>query len=359
MIKWSFRIVIGLVFLLGITCFWVVNTTLQVDNIQAADFHSAPQSPELPRAKTLKILNWNVQFMAGNVNNHFFYDNGPDDWPEESVLEKNLDAMAALIREEDPDVIFLQEMDEGAGRTFFQNQVALLLDRLPVSYQSQASTYYWQADFLPLPAIWGRVGMKLATLSKYKIKSATRYALAPIDTHSWIEQQFEPRRAILQAELALEGGGSLYVLNTHLSAFAQGSQTMERQVSRVVEIMQGFELRNENAIIGGDFNLIPSNEMLELLPAREGAYYNPERTELLPLLEAFASVPAQENFLGANAAEWYTHSPNYAKDKTPNKLLDYFFMTDKVRVENSLVRQGDAILISDHMPLVASFSIGE
>jgi len=76
----------------------------------------------------------------------------------------------------------------------------------------------------------------------------------------------------------------------------------------------------------------------------------------LPLLEAFASVLAQEDFLGGSAAKWYTHSPNYAKDKTPNKLLDYFFMTGHVRIVNSDVRQGDAIPISDHMPLVASFS---
>jgi len=92
---------------------------------------------------------------------------------------------------------------------------------------------------------------------------------------------------------------------------------MERQVSRAVEIMQSFELQHESTIIGDDFNLILSNEVLNLPPACEGAYYNPKGTEQLPLLEAFASVPALENFLAATAAEWYTHSSKYSIDKTP------------------------------------------
>jgi len=92
---------------------------------------------------------------------------------------------------------------------------------------------------------------------------------------------------------------------------------MERQVSQVVETMQGFELQHGSAIIEGDFNVIPSSERLKLLATREDTCYKPRGTELLPLLEVFAPVPAHENLLGAGAAKWYTHSTNYSKDKTP------------------------------------------
>lgn len=359
MVKWILRCAVSLGLIVAGFCFWVLNSTLQVEDVQAAEFYSGSDSPVLQKGHPLKILNWNLQFLAGNAKNHFFFDSGADTWPEEKVLLATLEATAQLIREEDPDVIFLQEVDDGATRTFFQDQVALLLDRLPESYTAQASTFYWRADFLPVPELWGSVGMKLSIISKYKIASATRHALAAIDSHSWIEQQFQPRRAVLEAELAVDDGSSVFLLNTHFSAFAQGTHTMERQVSRVLDIMSGFESRAESAIIGGDFNLIPSLQAREQLPEEDQQYYNPAGTELKPLLERFTSLPAREDYMGANAAVWYTHSPNHSLDKAPNKTLDYFFMTRKVYPENYRVMQGDAIPISDHMPLIASFGFAD
>lgn len=340
----------------AVLCLWVVMSTLQIEPQQGAPFSSAQNTPTLTKGQSVKVLNWNVQFMAGNVNNHFFFDNGLDEWPAEAVLVNTIDAIAKLIESEDPDVILLQEVDDGAERTYFQDQLGLLLERLPSTYQAQANTFYWQADFLPLPALWGPVGMKLSIISKYKIVAAERYALAPISSNSWIERQFQPRRAVLHAELESSDGRSFHVLNTHFSAFAQGTDTMSRQVGQVVELMKGFEARGEQAIIGGDFNLIPSKAAYEGLTASEQFYYNPQISELEPMLALFASVPSKVDMNGAHPEDWFTHSDNKYLDKTPNKTLDYFFMTRGLKAHESQVRRDSiAVPISDHMPVISRF----
>jgi endonuclease/exonuclease/phosphatase family metal-dependent hydrolase len=347
---------IGVAIAVGCLWIWAVNTTLQPESVQPASFISEPDAPALVGNQPLKILNWNMQFMAGNVNNHFFFDNGSDSWPAQSKVLSTLDAAAALIKAEDPDVILLQEIDDDAKRTYYQDQQALLLERLPKSYKAQASTLYWQADFLPVPALWGSVGMKLSVISKYKIIAATRYALASIDTHNFLEQQFQPRRAILHVELERKDKPPLHILNTHLSAFAQGSNTMERQVKRVFELMHGFESRGEDAIIGGDFNLIPNRKAFRFLSKKAQSDYNLLETELKLLLDNFASVPSTHNLEGDNVSAWYTHSPNNSAAKTPNKTLDYFFMTEAIDVVDSRIRSDrSALLISDHMPVIATF----
>ena len=337
-------------------CLWAVNTTLQVEPQQSAAFSSAQHAPSLVKGQAVKVLNWNVQFMAGNANNQFFFDDGSDDWPAEAVLLSTIEAVAKLVESEDPDVILLQEVDDGAGRTYFQDQLGLLLERLPNTYLAQANAFYWQADFLPLPALWGPVGMKLSIISKYKIVAAQRYALAAISSQNWIERQFQPRRAILHVELESADGRSFHVLNTHFSAFAQGTDTMSKQVEQVIDLMEGFEVRGEQAVIGGDFNLIPSKAAYENLAASDQLYYNPRESELKSMLERFESVPSWADMKGAQSAEWHTHSSNHNVDKTPSKTLDYFFMTRGVKATDSRVRDDKlALPISDHMPVIARF----
>ncbi len=357
MLKWSVRIIGVLAILYGLLCLWAVNTTLQPEALENAQFSNARDTPVLQPGAPLKILNWNVQFLAANRDNHFFFDQGPHDWPVEDVLIQSADAIAKVIIERDPDIVLLQEVDEGAKRTYFQDQLALLQARLPTTYSAESSTFYWQADFLPLPELWGPVGMKLAVLSKVKIKSATRFALAGIRSHSWLEANFQPRRAILDLEIEREGGQSVHVLNTHLSAFAQGTNTMELQVAQVMSLMKAYEAQGKAAVIGGDFNLVPTQEARNQLPERTRAYYNPLGTEIAPLLSAFASVPSLRDMSGEQSSLWHTHSSNDSEDKTPNKTLDYFFMTQDFEASNPQVLHGDALPISDHMPVLATFSL--
>ena len=97
----------------------------------------------------------------------FFYDlpggKGPDKRPSKEDIAATLNEVARVIREENPDIILLQEVDDNARRTDYQDQLALLLELIPADYKFHASAFYWQSPFVPHPKIMGKVGMKLST----------------------------------------------------------------------------------------------------------------------------------------------------------------------------------------------------
>jgi len=130
--------------------------------------------------------------MAGK-NYVFFYDlldnSGPDGRPSPEDIAKTLKEVARIIQDENPDVILLQEVDDGAKRTDYEDQLASLLPLLPKEYACYASAFYWKASFVPHPRIMGAAGMKLSTISKYKMTEAVRHQLALIPADP-LTQQF-------------------------------------------------------------------------------------------------------------------------------------------------------------------------
>ena len=149
---------------------------------RAPTFVNFADVPMLKSGQKIKVLSWNIQFLAGNKNNHFFFDDGQDPWPSIATRQKTLKQIAEVIFTEQSDIVLLQEVDDGAQRTNHEDQLAELMALLPKEYGNHASTFYRQAIFVPHPALMGSVGIKLSTLSKYRTTQATRYALTGIQS---------------------------------------------------------------------------------------------------------------------------------------------------------------------------------
>lgn len=336
--------------------------------VWALTWHPAPvqseavvcpeDAPLLPADGRVRVLNWNVQYMAGKEY-VFWYDvldgSGPDLQPAPEAITRTIGEVARVIGEEAPDVILLQEVDDGADRTYRENQLERLLSLLPAGYDCHTSAYYWKASYVPERHVRGAVGMKLATISRYRIAGATRYQLPQIPGDP-VTRQFYLKRAVLRAELPRAGGGELAVLNTHLDAFAQGSDTMQRQVARVHELLGAETAAGRPWVIGGDFNLLPPGPQYASLPPAFRAYYQPE-SEIRVLLDDFSSVPARDVLERGNAREWFTHFPNDPAASGPDRTIDYVFYSRLLRVETARVRQGDTLDISDHLPIVVEFAL--
>ncbi|MCB0190294.1 MAG: endonuclease/exonuclease/phosphatase family protein, partial [Caldilineaceae bacterium] len=207
----------------------------------------------------------------------------------------------------------------------------------------------------PHPRVHGAVGMTLAILSKYKIEQAQRYQLVP-STNNPIMQQFNPKRAILEADLPMADGSRLACLTTHPDAFVKGADTMAQQVAQIDARLNALNKANVLWLIGGDFNLLPNAAAFAQLPARQQAYYNPE-TEIAPLYAHYQAVPSQEEVTGTNAVQWFTY---YANDPTvpgPDRTLDYLFFADELIIGQHYVRVTDTLQISDHEPLISEFQL--
>ncbi|GEM46423.1 endonuclease/exonuclease/phosphatase family protein [Deinococcus cellulosilyticus] len=311
-----------------------------------------PEAPTLKAGQPFRVLNWNIQYLAGK-GYVFFYDlldgSGPDTRPSKEAMASTLEEVVRVIKTENPDVVLLQEVDTGAKRTDFQDQEKILAERL--GYACSASAYYWKARFVPHPQIMGAVGMKVVTYSRFKIDQAIRHQL-PLIPADPVTQAFNFRRAILDVVLPVEGGESLHIMNTHLDAFAQGTDAMEKQVKKTHQVLRNA---GKTVLIGGDFNLLPDQAARARLHEQHQAYYNPE-SELGIILQDYQSMPSLQE-VQQDPEKWFTHYPNDPLAKGPDRTIDYFFYDTGVKLLGHHVRREDTLKISDHLPMVAEFQV--
>jgi endonuclease/exonuclease/phosphatase family metal-dependent hydrolase len=143
-------------------------------------------------------------------------------------------------------------------------------------------------------------------------------------------------------------------MNTHLEAFAQGCDTMERQVREVFDLVKTEQDRCAACLIGGDFNLLASDNAYRRLSDEYRAFYSPRR-ELIPMLEEFQAVPSRKDIDGEEPERWHTYLPNGSK--RPDRTLDYIFFSKQAKIHEYWVRQKDASTLSDHFPVVAIFEV--
>ena len=116
------------------------------------------------------------------------------------------------------------------------------------------------------------------------------------------------RHALVSSKFPVEGGSEFYALNTHLSAFAQGTNILERQVEDVKEHLDGLEMSGKSWVAAGDFNVLPPGGYERLIDYAK-FYYSPE-TELVHLCENFFMIPRLEDLTCEDCAQWYTHFCN-------------------------------------------------
>lgn len=343
-----FGIIAAILTVLGIAV-WTL--TFHPGDIQPAPVTCAGKTQIPAPGQTVKILSWNVQYMAGK-NHWFFYEGGTDTAPTEADIRQTLDEVARIIKTEDPDIVLLQEIDDGAKRTQYTDQLRLLRNRLGKMYPCRTQAFYWKSAFVPHPDIMGPVGMKLVILSKYRISMAKRYQL-PLIPENWISQQFNLKRALLEARIPF-GSHEFVIMNTHLSAFAKGTDTMEKQVRAVKSIIKNHSAKNRPWIAGGDFNLLPPGDAYQKLSRDQRAAYRAE-TEIKPLFKAFNAIPGKKAVNSDGREKWFTHFPNDPGIQAPNKTIDYIFYADRLKRKSAHVRQSGTLDISDHLPVVAEF----
>jgi endonuclease/exonuclease/phosphatase family metal-dependent hydrolase len=311
----------------------------------------------LKSGQQVKILSWNVQYMSGKKY-EFWYDrldgDGPDIRASKADISLTFNQVAKLIIEQNPDIILLQELHDDAKRTDYQDQLQRLLTLLPPEYNNFSEAFYWQAGFVPLPQIMGSVGMKLAVISKYKLGTALRHQLASIKTDP-VSDQFNFRRAIQEVSFPVTGGNKLTVMNTHFDAFAQGSDTMQQQVSYLKRLLNGKNENGESWIIAGDFNLLPPGQY-EKMDATARNYYQPN-SEFAHIYDQFNVIPTLEQTSGPNASNWFTHFPNRKEVSGPDRTIDYFVYSDQMQMDDAYVIQQNTLHISDHLPMVATITL--
>ncbi|MGB0237367.1 MAG: endonuclease/exonuclease/phosphatase family protein [Cycloclasticus sp.] len=346
---------IGLLLVATFIIIWL--STFHPADIQPENISCSPDAPNLTSGQTLKIYNQNVQYMAGK-NYVFFYDlpnnAGPDNRPSSDDINATVQGIASLINQQNPDIILLQEIDDGAKRTDKKDQLKQLLALLPSDYLCHTSSFYWKATYVPHPRIMGSVGTKLSVISKYNMSSATRLQLSLIPQNP-ITQLFNFKRALLDVRLPIDTGGELAVLTTHLSAFSKGTNTLKKQINQIDQRLHALNKAQTPWIIAGDFNLLPPNTYSLL--NEEQRHFHEEHSAIETLYQQYPAIPKLSSVHSEERENWYTYSPNGSPVKQPDRTIDYYFYSPQLSAHETFVEQNKALTLSDHMPIIASFTL--
>ena len=344
---------LGLLIVIALAGAMVYSLTWRPDAREVLPVSCSTQAPTLAPGQALKVMTWNVQYLAGK--RYVFWNDlaaGTDEAPTADDMAFSLDEVARVIRDEQPDIVLLQELDDGAKACGYQNQLKLLQERVADLYPCSAHAFDWKADFIPDPHIFGSVGRQLATLSRYEIEHAERLQL-PVSEVNLISRQFKPKNALLLTYLPLSDGGQMAVLNTHLDRATQPDETLQAQVSAVAKVLDKFESRGTPWLIGGDFNLLPLGQY-QRLPSEQRTPYSSD-SALHVLWDKYPMIPTNNEASGIDRARWLTHYPNDTNVSGPDRTVDFLFYSPRIKRVEARVRQDDTLRISDHLPVIARF----
>lgn len=344
---------LGLLIVIALAGAMVYSLTWRPDAREVLPVSCSTQAPTLAPGQALKVMTWNVQYLAGK--RYVFWNDlaaGTDEAPTADDMAFSLDEVARVIRDEQPDIVLLQELDDGAKASDYQNQLKLLQERVADLYPCSAHAFDWKADFIPDPHIFGSVGRQLATLSRYEIEHAERLQL-PVSEVNLISRQFKPKNALLLTYLPLSDGGQMAILNTHLDRATQPDETLQAQVSAVAKVLDKFESRGTPWLIGGDFNLLPLGQY-QRLPSEQRTPYSSD-SALHVLWDKYPMIPTNNEASGIDRARWLTHYPNDTNVSGPDRTVDFLFYSPRIKRVEARVRQDDTLRISDHLPVIARF----
>lgn len=328
-------------------------------DVEKMDVACSETAPKLKAGQSIKVLTWNVQSMSGK--NYVFWsdlpdNNGPDEKPSPEDVSMTFEEVLRVIKDENPDIILLQELENGAERTGYEDQFIRLLKLLPEEYKCSASAFDWKAAYVPHPRIHGSAGWIVAIVSKYQINAAERYQLITAKK-DWLTEQFSIKPAILAAHLPMEEGGEFIAATLHFDIYVPNTNTKDLQVKQVKKLLAQWDKQNIPWILGGDFNLLPFDDAAyaRLLDKHKPSYNS--KSEIKPLFDSYQAIPSMEELTGKNFADWLTRFPNDPAISEPDRTLDYFFLPNNIIIGKHYVRKNDTSKISDHLPVIVNFQL--
>lgn len=321
---------------LGIAAFVTLNDrAIPEQREDAAHALPAAQSP-------LRLMVWNIGYSGLGEGSDFQADGGqmlrP---PGREAVEKNLAGIQAVLREEVPDIVLMQEL---AAPGFLTHNVDILSgvqDALPgygMVFSSDIRT-----RLLPGPL---SLRHGLGTFTKVAAEPAK---LVRLTEEPGPIMGFLQRRYHVQVTELDVSGAPWVILNVHLSAFDEGAGTRMQQVREVLDLAQSHYQQGKGVVLGGDWNM--------RLAATDFPYESDEGA--LFWVHDFpreALRPGWQIVIDPAIPTTRTNEQPYKRGINYTTIIDGFIVSPNVTVED--VRGLDlGFAITDHQPVVARFSL--
>ncbi|MFN3608261.1 MAG: endonuclease/exonuclease/phosphatase family protein [Hyphomonas sp.] len=340
---WLRRTLVYVSLLIMLAALWLgvaIFVTLNDDGIPerreaAAESLPAAQAP-------LKLMIWNIGYAGLGEESDFQTDGGemlrP---PSRRAVEKNLAGIQAVLREEAPDILLMQEL----AAPGFLNHTVDVLSGVKEALPGYGMVFSSDIRTRLLP---GPLGLRhgLGTFAKV---AGERTKLMRLTEEPEPIMGFIQRRYHVQVTELDVSGAPWVILNVHLSAFDEGAGTRMRQLREVLDYAQSHYQQGKAVVLGGDWNM--------RLAETDFAYQSDEsalfwvhdfpQDELRPgwRIVIDPAVPTTRT-----NEQPYTAGVNYTT------IIDGFIVSPNVTVDE--VRGIDlGFAIADHQPVVATFRL--
>lgn len=273
---------------------------------------------------TITLLTWNIGFMGLGAESDFFYDGGEMVYMSEEVVNKNRDGVLTQLSQWQAEVDFflLQEVDRDSKRSHHQNEYTAIGQELSLFNASFGTNY--KVDYIPIPLTkpLGKVWSGVATYSQKQPSESIRYSFK--GNYDWPTYLFFLDRCFLLNRYPLDGERDLVVINTHNSAYDDGS-LKQQQMEQLKAVLLAEYAKGNAIIVGGDWNQFPPEfaglpgfELKE--NEREARYFVPKDYPAAGWQwAADHSVPTNRSLAAP-----------LNLDTTPRYVIDYFLLSPNV-----------------------------
>ena len=215
------------------------------------------ENPDAPAISDsiFRIMTWNIGYCGLGERMDFFYDGGKGVRPDRATSEANLEGVIEYAKTLDScDFLLFQEVDVESKRSYRINQLEALEKGLFPVLVSFGKNFDVAFNPAPPRAPLGKVVSGIATLGRRVPSSSIRYSFP--GNYGWPMGVFMLDRCFLVNRYPLTGGRELLVINTHNSAYDDGSLRKAQ-----MEYLHGFLMeeygKGNYVVVGGDWNQTP------------------------------------------------------------------------------------------------------
>ncbi len=339
------------------------------------DSHSSLE--EVKVGETYKAMSYNIGFGAYAQDFTFFLDTGYNEkgkatcghWStakNKKTVEFNVSGAIQTTLDENPDFVFYQEVDTNSTRSYHINQDKKITTAYPNYDHIHAVNFH--SAFLPYPLydMHGSVKAGLTTISRYKMQKAERKSYT---VSSSLSKFFDLDRCFSCATVKVDNGKTLYIVNSHMSAYDKGGEIRTKQVEELNNFLT--ERVDDYVIIGADWNhdLLINNPDYTYddttnrpfgmtLKAPDWVSYFFDEEHKSPLIDGYKIIASD------NVPTCRNNDIQWDPEVTFRCVIDGFVVSNNIEVvshRNILTKNGnkglDGFAYADHEPTLLEFKL--
>lgn len=219
-------------------------------------FESIGDTVQVSESKIYQVMTWNTGYAGLDKSMDFFYDGGKQVCPTKNGSVVNFEKIKSVIRQlgDSADFILLQEVDKDSKRSYRLNQMEEISKLFPDRNVQHALNYNVKFVPLPLTKPVGKVESGLLSLSNYTPKESVRHAFP--SSFPFPKNLAMLQRCFLANRYPIENGKELLIINTHNSAYDDGS-LRKKEMQYFKSFLQEEYQKGNYVLVGGDWNLCP------------------------------------------------------------------------------------------------------